>query len=46
VAREIARGNGRPFPDPPATDPHGLPIAVWTFFGPVEDLGEKAATHS
>jgi threonine dehydratase len=31
VAREIADGNGRPFPNPPAKDAHGLPIAIWTF---------------
>jgi threonine dehydratase len=31
VAREIERGNGRPFPSPPAIDAHGLPIAIWTF---------------
>jgi len=31
VARCIAAGRGRPFPDPPGRDSHGLPIAIWTF---------------
>lgn len=31
VARHIAGGRGRPFPDPPRRDSHGLPIAIWTF---------------
>ena len=31
VARHIAAGRGRPFPDPPGHDSHGLPIAIWTF---------------
>lgn len=31
VARHIAAGRGRPFPDPPGRDSHGLPIAIWTF---------------
>ena len=30
VARAIAQGRARPFPDPPDRDPHGLPIAIWT----------------
>jgi len=28
VARHIALGQGRPFPDPPGCDAHGLPIAI------------------
>ncbi|CAM5219297.1 Threonine dehydratase OS=Bosea thiooxidans OX=53254 GN=SAMN05660750_00769 PE=4 SV=1 [Bosea thiooxidans] len=31
VARHIAAGRGRPFPDPPGRDSHGLPVAIWTF---------------
>lgn len=31
VARHIAAGRGRPFPDPPGRDSHGLPIAIWTW---------------
>lgn len=31
VAREIARGRGKSFPDPPGRDSHGLPIGIWTF---------------
>lgn len=34
VARHIAAGRGRPFPDPPGRDSHGLPIAIWTFAPP------------
>jgi predicted RNase H-like nuclease len=30
VARDIARGGGRSFPDPPGRDSHGLPVAIWT----------------
>lgn len=29
VARRIAAGEAKPFPDPPLTDGHGLPIAIW-----------------
>lgn len=31
VARHIAAGRGKAFPDPPGRDSHGLPIAIWTF---------------
>jgi predicted RNase H-like nuclease len=31
VARKIAEGRGRPFPDPPGRDAEGLPVAIWTF---------------
>ena len=31
VARHILAGRGKPFPDPPGHDSHGLPIAIWTF---------------
>jgi predicted RNase H-like nuclease len=31
VAREIAAGRGRPYPDPPELDVHGIPAAIWTF---------------
>jgi len=31
VARHIAAGRGRSFPDPPGRDSQGLPIAIWTF---------------
>lgn len=36
VARHIAGGRGKPFPDPPGRDSHGLPIAIWTFCPPPE----------
>lgn len=29
VARRLAEGNARPFPDPPDRDAYGLPIAIW-----------------
>jgi threonine dehydratase len=41
VARHIAGGRGKPFPDPPGRDSHGLPIAIWSFSPdrpPVQDL--------
>ncbi len=31
VARHIAAGRGKPFPDPPGRDSHGNPIAIWSF---------------
>lgn len=31
VALKIADGQGRPFPDPPERDAHGLPVAIWSF---------------
>ncbi|WP_082610247.1 serine/threonine dehydratase [Bosea sp. Root381] len=31
VAEHILAGRGRPFPDPPGRDSHGLPIAIWTY---------------
>lgn len=31
VARHIAAGHGKPFPNPPGRDSHGLPIAIWTY---------------
>jgi predicted RNase H-like nuclease len=30
VARRIAAGVARPFPDPPERDAFGLPMAIWT----------------
>ncbi len=41
VARHIAAGRGKPFPDPPGRDSHGIPIAIWTFSperAPAEDI--------
>ena len=29
VAARYARGEAIPFPDPPMTDGHGIPIAIW-----------------
>ncbi len=29
VARRLAAGTARPFPDPPLRDAHGLPVAIW-----------------
>ncbi|WP_410175696.1 DUF429 domain-containing protein, partial [Limnoraphis robusta] len=29
VARRLAQGTARPFPDPPDRDAHGLAIAIW-----------------
>lgn len=31
VAGHIRAGRGKPFPDPPGRDSHGLPIAIWTY---------------
>jgi threonine dehydratase len=31
VARNIAAGRGKPFPDPPGRDSHGLPVAISGF---------------
>jgi predicted RNase H-like nuclease len=31
VALHIADGRGKPFPDPPGRDSHGLSVAIWTF---------------
>jgi threonine dehydratase len=31
VARHIHAGNGRSFPDVPARDGHGLPVAIWSY---------------
>jgi len=31
VARHIVAGRGKPLPDPPGRDSHGLAIAIWTF---------------
>jgi predicted RNase H-like nuclease len=31
VARKIAQGQGRPFPDPPDRDARNLPVAIWTY---------------
>jgi threonine dehydratase/predicted RNase H-like nuclease len=41
VARHIAAGRGRPFPDPPGRDSHGLPIAIWTFRPERESAQDK-----
>ena len=29
IAERLARGEARPFPDPPGRDRFGLPIAIW-----------------
>jgi predicted RNase H-like nuclease len=29
IARRLHAGTARPFPDPPARDAHGLPVAIW-----------------
>jgi threonine dehydratase len=31
VAEHLARGAGRPFPDPPEADDHGITAAIWSF---------------
>ncbi len=31
VARHIAAGRGRPFPEPPGRDSHGITVAIWTY---------------
>ncbi|THF57500.1 DUF429 domain-containing protein [Ollibium composti] len=30
IAGRIARGEARPFPEPPGTDRFGIPVAIWT----------------
>ncbi len=42
VARHIAAGRGRPFPDPPGRDSHGLPVAIWTFSSATPSAQERA----
>lgn len=42
VARHIAAGRGKPFPDPPGRDSHGLPIAIWSFVPDRPALQEPA----
>jgi len=29
IAARLARGEARPFPDPPGRDSHGIPVAIW-----------------
>ena len=29
VAARHARGEAKPFPDPPGVDSHGIPVAIW-----------------
>ncbi|MET3890543.1 threonine dehydratase [Bosea sp. OAE506] len=42
VARHIAAGRGRPFPEPPGRDSHGIPIAIWSY-RPDRSLSQDAA---
>ncbi len=44
VARRIAAGRGRPFPDPPERDSHGLPIAIWSYWPDRPPPGTKPRT--
>lgn len=46
VARHIAAGRGKPFPDPPGRDSHGLPIAIWTFSSPRQPLQDTVMSAS
>jgi threonine dehydratase/predicted RNase H-like nuclease len=46
VARHIAAGRGRPFPDPPGRDSHGLPIAIWTWHPIAEPLQDTVMSSS
>jgi predicted RNase H-like nuclease len=34
VARAIAQGRARSFPEPPERDAHGIPVAIWTLRAP------------
>jgi threonine dehydratase len=46
VARHIAAGRGKPFPDPPGRDSHGIPVAIWTFSperAPAQESAEDTA---
>lgn len=45
VARHIAAGRGRPFPDPPGRDSHGLPIAIWTYVADRSLVQDPAMTE-
>ena len=29
IAARIARGEAKPFPDPPLADRFGIPVAIW-----------------
>jgi threonine dehydratase/predicted RNase H-like nuclease len=44
VARHIAAGRGKPFPDPPGRDSHGIPVAIWTFSPERAPVEEHAMT--
>lgn len=45
VARHIAAGRGKPFPDPPGRDSHGLPIAIWTFSSRAPSSQDRAMSE-
>ena len=45
VARHIAAGRGKPFPDPPGRDSHGLPVAIWTFTSPTPPSQDRAMSE-
>lgn len=45
VARHIAAGRGRPFPDRPGRDSHGLPIAIWTFSSAPQPAQDRAMSE-
>ncbi|CAM5761076.1 serine/threonine dehydratase [Bosea minatitlanensis] len=45
VARHIAAGRGKPFPDPPGRDSHGLPVAIWTFSSAPRPTQDRAMSE-
>ena len=46
VARHIAAGRGRPFPEPPGRDSHGIPVAIWTYWPDRPPLQDTAMTEN
>jgi predicted RNase H-like nuclease len=45
VARAIDLGKGKPFPDPPGRDRHGLPVAIWTYRPEPARTGARRRAH-
>lgn len=46
VARHIAAGRGRPFPEPPGRDSHGIPVAIWTYWPNRPPLQDTTMTEN
>ncbi|AOG05430.1 serine/threonine dehydratase [Bosea sp. RAC05] len=46
VATHIAAGRGRPFPEPPGRDSHGIPVAIWTYWPDRPPLQDTTMTEN